>query len=229
MIHRCPTGCKFLYPFGSKKVLLSLETGDVETVKTAVEKFFQSLVLAGNPGKREIQQLSLTLVSNILQFCFDQNIELERSGTDILPFFDQIWQANTLQQLQEKIGLFLTGIVQQVAKERERNNLVQFAIDYIKANYQNNINLQVIAEQVNYSPSYLSFLFKQETGKNFVDYLNHYRIEQAKKLLRDTNDKNYEVAYQVGYQDEKYFYQIFKKYTGLTASQYRESFRVSKK
>lgn len=224
------SGRKFMYPFQEvKKVLRSLETGDVAAVQAAVGKFFRSLVLAGNPGKREIQQLSLTLVSNILQFCFDQNIELERSGTDILPFFDQIWQANTLQQLQEKIGLFLTGIVQQVAKERERNNLVQFAIDYIKANYQNNINLQVIAEQVNYSPSYLSFLFKQETGKNFVDYLNHYRIEQAKKLLRDTNDKNYEVAYQVGYQDEKYFYQIFKKYTGLTASQYRESFRVSKK
>ena len=224
------TGCKFLYPFREvKKVLLSLETGDVETVKTAVEKFFQSLVLAGNPGKREIQQLSLTLVSNILQFCFDQNIELDRSGADILPFFDQILQANTLQQLQEKIELFLTGIVQQLAKERERNNIVQFAIDFIKENYQDNINLQVIAEQVNYSPSYLSFLFKQETGKNFVDYLNHYRIEQAKKLLRDTNDKNYEVAYQVGYQDEKYFYQIFKKYTGLTASQYRESFRLSKK
>ncbi|HHW13033.1 MAG TPA: helix-turn-helix domain-containing protein [Firmicutes bacterium] len=224
------TGHKYLYPFQEvKKVLLSLETGDEEAVQAAVEKFFQSLVLAGNPGKREIQQLSLTLVSNILQYCFDQNIDLERNGTDILQFFDRILQANTLQQLQEIIGLFLTGIVRQLAADRERNNIVQFAIDYIKENYQSNINLQTIAEQVNYSPSYLSFLFKQETGKNFVDYLNHYRIEQAKKLLRDTNAKNYEIAYQVGYQDEKYFYQIFKKYTGLTASQYRESFRLSKK
>ena len=101
--------------------------------------------------------------------------------------------------------------------------------DFIKANYQNNINLQVIRGTSKLESSYLSFLFKQETGKNFVDYLNHYRIEQAKKLLRDTNDKNYEVAYQVGYQDEKYFYQIFKKYTGLTASQYLERFRASKK
>ena len=184
------------------------------------------LVLAGNPGKGDPATQS-NVISNILQFCFDQNIELERSGTDILPFFDQIWQANTLQQLQEKIGLFLTGIVQQVAKERERNNLVQFAIDYIKANYQNNINLQVIAEQVNYSPSYLSFLFKQETGKNFVDYLNHYRIEQAKKLLRDTNDKNYEVAYQVGYQDEKYFIRSSRNIR-THGFQYREVFRCKK-
>lgn len=223
-------GRKFLYPFREvKKVLLSLETGDEKAVQAAVAKFFQSLVLTGNPGKREIQQLSLTLVSNILQYCFDQNIDLERNGTDILQFFDRILQASTLQQLQEIIGLFLTGIVRQLAADRERNNIVQFAIDYIKENYQSNINLQTIAEQVNYSPSYLSFLFKQETGKNFVDYLNHYRIEQAKKLLRDTNAKNYEIAYQVGYQDEKYFYQIFKKYTGLTASQYRESFRLSKK
>ncbi|HBR29662.1 MAG TPA: DNA-binding response regulator, partial [Firmicutes bacterium] len=131
--------------------------------------------------------------------------------------------------VEEKISLVLIGIVRQMAADQDLNNVVQVAIDYIKANYRNNLNLQVIADQVNYSPSYLSFLFKQETGTNFIDYLNQYRIEQAKKLLRDTNDKNYEVAYQVGYQDEKYFYQIFKRYTGLTASQYRESFRLNKK
>lgn len=224
------TGRKFLYPFQEvKKVLLSLETGDEKAVQAAVEKFFRVLVLDGKPGKREMQQLSLTLVSNIFQFCFDHNIELEQNSADILNFFDQIGQAGTLQQLKEIIGLFLTGIVRRLAAERERNKIVQFALDYIKENYRHNINLPMIAEQVNYSPSYLSFLFKQETGQNFVDYLNHYRIEQAKKLLRDTEAKNYEIAYQVGYQDEKYFYQIFKKYTGLTASQYRESFRLRKK
>src|SRR5690606_21168864 len=90
---------KLLYPFPEvKKVLLSLEKGDEETVKAAVGEFFQSLVLEGKPGKSEIQKLSLTLLSNILHFCLEQNIELKQSRMDILTIFDQILQANTLQQ-----------------------------------------------------------------------------------------------------------------------------------
>ncbi len=221
---------KFLYPFQEiKQIIRVLEKGDEEMVPAAVGEFFQAIAVAGKPAKGEIQKLSMTLLSNILHFCVDQSIELQNSSPALFQAFDEILQANTQQQVEEKISLVLIGIVRQMAADHDLNNVVQVAVDYIKANYTNNLNLQVIADQVNYSPSYLSFLFKQETGTNFIDYLNQYRIEQAKKLLRDTNDKNYEVAYQVGYQDEKYFYQIFKRYTGLTASQYRESFRLNKK
>jgi two-component system, response regulator YesN len=56
--------------------------------------------------------------------------------------------------------------------------------------------------------------------------LNKIRIEKACEQLKDIHSKSYEVAFKVGYSNEKYFYQIFKKYTGMTPTQYRESIQV---
>ena len=222
--HMSEENGEFLYPLQAvNRILLCLEKGDEEQVKNTVHKFFHNISVEGKPAKRQIQKLSLTLFSNILHFCLDKNIEFKSTGLDILKTFDQIFQAKTMLQLEEEMVRILTGIVRGLVSNKELNEIVQFALDYIHEHYPHNINLQLISEQVNYSPSYLSLLFKQETGTNFIDYLNNYRIEMAKKLLKNTSYKNYEVAYKVGYQDEKYFYQLFKRYTGLTASQYRET------
>lgn len=220
----------FLYPVQAEhSILLCLEKGEEYEVEKAVQEFFNNIYLEGKPSKKYIQKLSLTLLSNILHFCIDKNIEFKNVGLDILKTFDEISQSKTIVQLQDKIALILTNIIRELKANKNLNNIVQYAIDYIHENYQNNINLQMVADKINYSPSYLSLLFKQQTGTNFIDYLNKYRIEKAKKLLKDMSYKNYEVAYKVGYQDEKYFYQVFKRYTGLTASQYRDSINMFSK
>jgi len=69
----------------------------------------------------------------------------------------------------------------------------------------------------------LSILFKRELKINFVDYLHKIRIQKAQELLKNQNLKTYQVANMVGFSNEKYFSQLFKKYTGLTPTQYRES------
>lgn len=108
--------------------------------------------------------------------------------------------------------------------EKEKTNiLIKFAIDFIKDNYFKDITLDTIAKKIYITPGYLSQLFKQETGINFLDFLNQYRIEKAKELLKNTFFKNYEISNQVGFSDEKYFSQVFKRYTGLTPTQYKES------
>jgi two-component system response regulator YesN len=65
-------------------------------------------------------------------------------------------------------------------------------------------------------------MFKRETGKNFVDYLNDIRIEKAKELLKDISLKTYEVAEKVGIPDAHYFSRLFKKYVGITPTEFRE-------
>jgi two-component system response regulator YesN len=66
-------------------------------------------------------------------------------------------------------------------------------------------------------------MFKKEQGINFVDYLNELRINKAKELLADARYKTYEVAQAVGVPDSHYFSKLFRKYAGMTASEYRES------
>lgn len=99
--------------------------------------------------------------------------------------------------------------------------LVRKAIEFIKNNYYKDLTLQSVASEIFISSGYLSQIFKQETGVNFVDYLNKYRIEKSKCLISELHLKNYEVAEKVGFRDEKYFSQMFKKYVGFTPSEFR--------
>ena len=72
------------------------------------------------------------------------------------------------------------------------------------------------------SASYFSTMFKQHTGKTFVEYLTGRRIEKAKELLKFTDLKNYEIASKIGYADPNYFSVLFKKMTGDSPTEYRQ-------
>ena len=72
------------------------------------------------------------------------------------------------------------------------------------------------------TPVYLSRLFKKEEGINFVDYLNQYRIDVSKNLLRDVKYNVLDVADLSGFSNTRYFSKIFKKAVGITPSEYRK-------
>jgi two-component system response regulator YesN len=75
---------------------------------------------------------------------------------------------------------------------------------------------------VNLSPSHFSVIFSQEMGESFKDYLTRIRLERAKELLRTTNLKCAEIAYQSGYNDPHYFSHVFHKRIGLPPQQFRQ-------
>ncbi len=89
------------------------------------------------------------------------------------------------------------------------------AIEYIRINYSNKISLSSLSEELYVHPTYLSNLFKKQTGTNIVDYINNYRIEVAKDLLKDSRNKIYWVAERVGFVNQRYFSQKFKKNYGI--------------
>jgi len=101
-------------------------------------------------------------------------------------------------------------------------------MDFIKINYHNNITLEEVANDVEISKSYLSLLFKQETGINFSTFLTNYRIEMAKKLLISSNDKIYEIAGKVGFENPYYFSKVFRGITGMTCKDFKKNYYVKK-
>ena len=96
------------------------------------------------------------------------------------------------------------------------------AIEYIKENYMKEINILSTSEYLKVSESYLSHLFKKETGYTFVEILTLTRLKKACKLLKDPQARISEVAYMVGYRDQRYFGNIFKKHFGVTPNYYKE-------
>lgn len=94
---------------------------------------------------------------------------------------------------------------------------------YIRNRYQT-ANLEEAAQLVYLNPNYLSHLFKQKTGMNFVDYTTQVKMETAQKLLQDPKLKTYEVSEMVGYSNAKNFTRAFKRFCGMTPSEYRDRY-----
>ncbi len=103
--------------------------------------------------------------------------------------------------------------------------LVAKAIEILKSNYYKELDLKAVSDQLFISTWHLSKLLKKETGSNFIDILNEIRIEESKKLLLTPQLKIYEIAEKVGYVDVPYFTKLFKKHTGQTPMEYKNSMK----
>ncbi|MDD3797447.1 MAG: response regulator [Lachnospiraceae bacterium] len=114
-----------------------------------------------------------------------------------------------------------------VKSEEKMGNLpVYNAREYIREHLREDLNLKQVAEKVGVSTAYLSTLFSQHLGCGFIDYLNKTRIEYACNYMQDGSMKIYEIAFQSGFHDEKYFSRVFKKVMGQSPSEYRKSLGV---
>ena len=93
---------------------------------------------------------------------------------------------------------------------------------FIDENYMRDISLEVIAQKYYFNPSYFSNLFKSHLGLGFSEYLLKVRIQNAKKLLRHTEDNMFSVSARVGFKDPAYFSRMFKRETGISPLKYRQ-------
>jgi two-component system response regulator YesN len=107
--------------------------------------------------------------------------------------------------------------------KEKKDHIIQFVYDYLENNYDKDITLDVVADKLNISRSYLSSYFKEKTGTNFVDYVNSVRIDKAKKLLLNPDIRIQDAAQFVGYQNINSFNRMFKKFTGFTPSEFRKN------
>lgn len=103
---------------------------------------------------------------------------------------------------------------------RKYSEFVKYCIEYIYDNYKERIELKDMAIKCNISVQYLSKVFREEVGVNFVDFLNKFRIKKAKEMMQHNKMSIKEICFEVGYNDPNYFSRIFKKLTGKTPRKY---------
>ena len=164
-----------------------------------------------------------------------KNIAVEQVNTIV--HFDEIEliQSNKLEISSEEQEHILTLVqdgnyneIQNVIKaatlksaNKKHIKIYEQVAHYIEENYQNDISLQEVADFTGVSLSYVSWIFKEISNKNFLDYLNSYRILKAKELLVKTDLTVEKIAEQVGIYSGNTLIRIFKKYEGMTPGQYR--------
>ena len=106
-----------------------------------------------------------------------------------------------------------TNLALQVAEEVKR---------YINTHYGEEISIEMLAERVFLAPSYLSTIFKKETGQNLSKFIKICRMEKAREMLEGTKDKIVSISEKVGYPNVSYFCQSFREYYGMTPQKYRD-------
>jgi len=99
---------------------------------------------------------------------------------------------------------------------------------YILTHSQEDISLESLARKVGLSPIYISKIFKEKQGINYIDFLTECRIEKAKELIRDTDKSIKEITFEVGYHDPNYFSKVFKKLCNMSPKEYRKLLLVNK-
>lgn len=110
----------------------------------------------------------------------------------------------------------------QTKREDISNYVIKRAINHIREHYQEGLTQEEVAAVLQITPEYLSTLFNREMGINFSVFLKQFRISHAKRMLKGTDMKVYEIADAVGYSDSKYFQRVFKEEVGVSPGEYRQ-------
>jgi two-component system response regulator YesN len=203
-----------------RKIMTALRYGDSAQVKCVLRQLITALEGQKIPPEGW-QQVAFDIMEQGFQVASQLGIppgsagfRLEKSreiselttGADI-----ELWLWTVLSGISSAIGLAGTG----------PSLAVKRALSYIDSHSAENIRLVDVATQVSLSANYLSQLMRQETGKTFLEHLCLRRIEEAKRLLAGSLLKVSEIAYKVGFNNPRYFSEVFRVQTGTTPRLYR--------
>lgn len=145
--------------------------------------------------------------------------ETDKSSYLLFNFKTDLYAFHSMEELQRYIFDLLSDVSE---GEGQKSSIIEDLLKYLEWNYQHDITVNELAAHKYFvNPSYLSRLFKAETGKTFSKYLIELRMQKAAELLKESGLKISDVALCVGYNDVSYFIQTFKKHYLMTPEQYR--------
>ncbi len=138
---------------------------------------------------------------------------------------EELLKITSFDELCIKLGIMLHRFISCAFELRQAHHCdaVFKTMDFIRKNSHKRITLDDIAKNVVLSRSYISTIFKEETGQSLVSFINTQRVEHAKNLLRDKSISLVDIAGMCGFENQSYFSQVFKKITGTTPKRYRDS------
>ena len=168
------------------------------------------------------------MLEKAAEYFYPGNMEKpwEQNGTD---FF---WQAETFAEMRDEMIRRIEQLLKRSEdgkekKKTENSFTISKVTEYIQEHYaETDLSIARIADSVYLTPTYLSAVFKKQTGLTIGQYLLGIRVEHAKQKMKDPQLKFYQISEQVGYADANYFAKIFKKMTGMTLTEYKESLRL---
>jgi two-component system response regulator YesN len=207
------------------RVTEALKQTDTGKMKAYVEETFREAVDSNLPPDL-IRQLSFDLIMKSVQAVGSIGIDLEESMSRLDSIYEMISRCENLKEAEQLVYSFLEEMAVKINEKRNRrgkNDTIDRMLIYIREHFrENDLSLDRLAQEFHLSPTYISKLFKEYTEKNFIDCIIEIRINASKEMLSGKDLKVNEIAEAVGYTNTRSFLRTFKKYTGMTPTEYRD-------
>ncbi|GAE87703.1 response regulator [Acetivibrio straminisolvens] len=202
----------------------TLSTGMADEVMKLIKTKIYQIVGCTSIPYYYVQQVYCQLLSTLLKTLYEMNITPEQLYDTPVNLYGEVFSKNTLDEIEKWYDDLVEracAVINQKKAEKV-SGVISSAVNYIKENCKRDISLGEVAEFVNLNPSYLSRLFKEEKGIQFVEYVRNIKMEMAKEMLKNSNKKIYQICEELGYQSVQYFSTIFKNTVGMTPIEYRK-------
>ena len=160
------------------------------------------------------------IFSNLLKDIYE--ILPQEKSAGLNQEIDRLYRTNDFQEVTELLNEGIRLLEQSFAiNPQMEHREIETAKQYIYAHYDEELSVDMLAEQVFLAPSYLSHIFKKETGQNLSKFIKALRMEKAKEMLEQTHNMIVNISYAVGYPNVSYFCQSFREYYGVSPQKYR--------
>lgn len=205
-----------------KEFLKKVQIGDSTEVANLIEEIGE--MMDGQQCKKGCQTIWIQLSILMLKKFVEMDKDIIKIFNRDIDISKEINQCKTLGEVKEWVKELYRGCNAFIQDRSTPNKLYMIKIlKYVDENYhEKDLSMTTVCDHVHLSVSYFSSIFKKETGQTFIQYLTQIRLKNAKKLLKNTALKTYEIANRVGYSDPHYFSSSFRKHYGMTPSGYRK-------
>ncbi|WMT41912.1 AraC family transcriptional regulator [Paenibacillus sp. D2_2] len=202
-----------------QRIRKAITEKEIAEAMAMIHELFATIKERRPAGRHEILDLCVNLYYLIQSHLKEESTGGKSAGVQ------ELMSAERVERLHQLLIEELEQISQSQAEDATASNYkIKRVLDYIHQHYDHDLTLDELASYVGLNNSYLSRIFKEQTGSMLVPYINRYRVKKSLELLKDGKLKTYEIAEKVGFNSTDNYYISFKKMYGLPPNEYRKNY-----
>lgn len=214
-----------MFPQDKEQALFdAMRSGNIVQAEIELKQFIIEL-FPSNTSFQDYHLSLLRLLVDILRFGHELSISTESTTEDESSLIQSVFKLRNVKEIEHWFWAFFVKPYTcelELRRETQFKHISEAVTDMIHREFDQELTLESCAARINYHPHYVSRVFRQETGINFGEYLTQYRMDMAKKWLKETDMKIAEIAERLQYNNSANFIRSFRKFVGTTPGKFRE-------
>ncbi len=209
-----------------KNIIEALKAQDAVKIEKCLDMVF-SKIIDDKLSYNSVQMICAELINIVNRVARETDIDIKRVYCNKDIPYDSVKKLETLIEMREWILKSYSKLADIIGEAKASANYSEYtkkAISYIQKNYTKNVSLNEVAEYIGINSSYLSRVFKEDSGMGFVEYLNHIRVSYAKQIIETRNLKLKDIVKEVGFNNYTYFFKVFKDVLNVTPVEYERMY-----